>query len=274
MKEINSYGRLVIIAGPNGSGKSSVTIRLNKRRLLPDLYINPDDIAKEINSSDTGNVQIAAGREAVKLRESYLASGKSFAMETTLSGVSEISFIKKAIAHGYKVTAYFVAVQSVFGNILRVQNRVLKGGHDVPTQDIVRRRERSLQNLPFLIDNLPRVIVYDNSKNIRNFFRKNNNKITFIAKDLPEWFTSNISSEKIKEYRLEASLKSQSLNSSYLQEWRTLRNCIQNYDSNRNFDDEYVSDIHSLNSQPQCINQLSNNSNEPHKQGNKKLRGH
>ena len=175
MKEINSYGRLVIIAGPNGSGKSSVTIRLNKRRLLPDLYINPDDIAKEINSSDTGNVQIAAGREAVKLRESYLASGKSFAMETTLSGVSEISFIKKAIAHGYKVTAYFVAVQSVFGNILRVQNRVLKGGHDVPTQDIVRRRERSLQNLPFLIDNLPRVIVYDNSKNIRNFFRKNNN---------------------------------------------------------------------------------------------------
>lgn len=69
-------------------------------------------------------MQIAAGREAVKLRESYLASGKSFAMETTLSGVSEISFIKKAIAHGYKVTAYFVAVQSVFDNILRVQNRV------------------------------------------------------------------------------------------------------------------------------------------------------
>ena len=95
-----------------------------------------------------------------------------------------------------------------------------------------------------------------------------------FAKDLPEWFTSNISSEKIKEYRLEASLKRQSLNSSYLQEWRTLRNCIQNYDSNRNFDDEYVSDIHSINSQPQCNNQLSNNSNEPHKQGNKKLRGH
>lgn len=274
MREINSYGRLVIIAGPNGSGKSSVTIRLNKRHLLPDLYINPDDIAKEINSSDTGNVQIAAGREAVKLRESYLASGKSFAMETTLSGVSEISFIKKAIAHGYKVTAYFVAVQSVFDNILRVQNRVLKGGHDVPTQDIVRRRERSLQNLPFLIDNLPRVIVYDNTKKIRNFFRKNKNKITFIAKDLPEWFTLNISSEKINEYRLEASLKSQSMNSSYLQEWRTIRNSIQNCDIIRNFDDEHVSDIHSLNSQPQCNNQQPNNSSELHKQGNKKLRGH
>ena len=66
MKKINSYGRLFIIAGPNGSGKSSVTIKLNKRHLLPDLYINPDDIAKEINSSDPGSVQIAAGRKAVR----------------------------------------------------------------------------------------------------------------------------------------------------------------------------------------------------------------
>ena len=97
MKKINSYGRLVIIAGPNGSGKSTLTRKLYEHHLLPDLYINPDDIAKEINSSDPGSVQIAAGRKAVKLRESYLASGKSFAMETTLSGVSEISFIKKAI---------------------------------------------------------------------------------------------------------------------------------------------------------------------------------
>ena len=200
MKKINSYGRLVIIAGPNGSGKSSVTIRLNKRRLLPDLYINPDDIAKEINSSDPGSVQIAAGRKAVKLRESYLASGKSFAMETTLSGVSEISFIKKAIFHSYKVTVYFISVRSATDNAARVASRVLKGGHDVPIPDIVRRRERSLQNLSFLIDNLPSVVVFDNNLKIRNILRKQNNKVMYLARDLPEWFTKNVSSEKLKKY--------------------------------------------------------------------------
>ena len=173
MKKINSYGRLVIIAGPNGSGKSTLTRKLYEHHLLPDLYINPDDIAKEINSSDPGSVQIAAGRKAVKLRESYLASGKSFAMETTLSGV----------------TVYFISVRSATDNAARVASRVLKGGHDVPIPDIVRRRERSLQNLSFLIDNLPSVVVFDNNLKIRNILRKQNNKVIYLARDLPEWFT-------------------------------------------------------------------------------------
>ena len=91
-------------------------------------------------------------------------------------------------------------MRSATDNAARVASRVLKGGHDVPTPDIIRRRERSLQNLSFLIDNLPSVVVFDNNLKIRNILRKQNNKVMYLARDLPEWFTKNVSSEKLKKY--------------------------------------------------------------------------
>ena len=46
MKKINPYNRLVIFAGPNGSGKSTITEIIKKNNFLPELYLNPDVIAK------------------------------------------------------------------------------------------------------------------------------------------------------------------------------------------------------------------------------------
>lgn len=207
MQMLDHKCRLVLFAGPNGSGKSTVTKRIGKHNLLPELYLNPDDIAREINPGNSWEARIAAGRKAVQLRKSYLEENKSFAMETTLSGASEISFIKDAISRGYKVTAIYVAIRGTMDNIARVETRVAKGGHSVPPDIIARRRERSLKNLSFLIDNLHRVVVIDNTKKPRTILRKNNNKITFVSADLPNWFVSNILNEKIIEYRLEANRK-------------------------------------------------------------------
>lgn len=205
MKMFDNKCVLVLFAGPNGSGKTTVTKRISKHKLLPALYLNPDDIASEINPFDSWGARIAAGRKAVELRNAYLEDRKSFVMETTLSGVSEISFIKEALSKGYSVTAIYVAIKDTLDNITRVKTRVKQGGHGIPHEDIARRRERSLKNLSFLIDNLPRVIVIDNTSKMRPILRKNDNKITYVSSDLPVWFTSSISNEKINKYRLEAS---------------------------------------------------------------------
>lgn len=126
MQMLDHKCRLVLFAGPNGSGKSTVTKRIGKHNLLPELYLNPDDIAREINPGNSWEARIAAGRKAVQLRKSYLEENKSFAMETTLSGASEISFIKDAISRGYKVTAIYVAIRGTMDNIARVETRVAK----------------------------------------------------------------------------------------------------------------------------------------------------
>jgi len=207
MKKINPYNRLVIFAGPNGSGKSTITEIIKKNNLLPELYLNPDVIAKEINPSNVWAARIEAARKVLEKRESYLTSNKSFSMETTLSGVSEMSFIKKAIAQGYKTSVFYVAIDNASENISRVVDRVNKGGHDVPTNDVLRRRERSLKNLSTIIELVPRILVIDNTKNQKVILKKNNNKITFVSEELPKWFTSNISKEKLDNYRAESKQK-------------------------------------------------------------------
>ncbi len=179
--------RLVLFAGPNGSGKSTITEWFRKHNLLPELYVNPDDIAREISPGDPWGARIAAGRRAVGLRNAYLAAKNSFAMETTLSGNSELTFIKDAVSRGYQVTAVYVAVRGALDNIARVETRVARGGHAIPPDVIARRRERSLVNLSFLIDTLPRILVVDNTCSPRTVLRKNNNRITYTAKDLPDW---------------------------------------------------------------------------------------
>lgn len=201
-KTENTHVRLVILAGPNGSGKSSYFEKRNK--LFPKIFVNPDVIAKEINSEDVWSVRIAAGRKAIEQREEYLSKKESFCIESTLSGNSEINFIKKAIQNGFKVTLIFVAVDNVNYNVFRVSQRVLNGGHDVPYQDIARRRERSLNNFLKIFPLVPRILVIDNTKKIKTILRKNNNKITFISKVLPKWFTYLFSNELLEQYRIES----------------------------------------------------------------------
>lgn len=204
MKIVNPYYRLVVFAGPNGSGKSTITKTFFKRNLLPETYINPDDIAKEINPNDVWGERITAGKKAVELRDSCLKSRKSFSMETTLSGFSEITAINKAIEFGYKVTVVYIAIDGEYENVGRVKNRVNKGGHNIKTVDILRRRRRSFKNLSKIIDIVHRMIIIDNTQQPKTILKKNNNKITFVSSVLPEWFSSSFSSKKINGYRLEA----------------------------------------------------------------------
>jgi len=196
--------KLVVFAGPNGSGKTTLTHAIAGLKLLPELYLNPDDIAMELNPGDSWGARITAGRKAAELRKSYLEDCRSFATETTLSGFSELSFISRAISLGYHISAFYVALGSSADNIARVEARTLAGGHRIPPGDIMRRRERSLKNLRFLIDALPQIVVIDNTLKYETVLRKENGKISRISDGLPSWFTENISDEKIREYRLEA----------------------------------------------------------------------
>ena len=48
-------------------------------------------------------------------------------------------------------------------NISRVSERVKRGGHDVPIEDIRRRYKRSLNNLSKAIEIADTAMIYDNS---------------------------------------------------------------------------------------------------------------
>ena len=136
--------KLDILAGANGSGKSTIS-----KVLLPAegiVYVNPDDIARELNPENPVAVQIQAGKETLKRIDALLGRGDSFAIESTLSGLGYLSVIKHAKALGYDVFICYTFVDSPEVCIARIEGRVKKGGHFVPPKDVRRRYYRSKKN--------------------------------------------------------------------------------------------------------------------------------
>jgi len=58
---------------------------------------------------------------------------------------------------------FFVGLGDYHLNIARVANRVKNGGHHIPTEDIIRRHQTSMQNLLSHLQLIDNLIVIDNS---------------------------------------------------------------------------------------------------------------
>ncbi|MEI8390693.1 MAG: AAA family ATPase [bacterium] len=135
---------LYIIAGANGSGKSTLAGELLPEEQLE--FLNADDIAREICPENIESVRISAGKEVYKRLESYFNQEISFAIETTLAGSNHLKTIKKAKNLNYEVTLIYSFVDSPEICINRIKTRVLKGGHHIPDEDVIRRFYRSKNN--------------------------------------------------------------------------------------------------------------------------------
>lgn len=108
-------------------------------------------------------VAIEAGRIMLKRIKELLESKSDFAFETTLASKSYINTIKEAQSKGYFITLIYFWLNTPELAIERVKERVLKGGHNIPEDIIIRRYANGLRNfsklyMPFcdywlLIDN-------------------------------------------------------------------------------------------------------------------------
>jgi len=133
--------KLYIIAGANGSGKT--TFAMNFAQLNDLKFINADEIAKEYDPDNIYKYKMKAGKEFFSKLYQALLENNSFIIETTLSGKYLIKIIKKAKEYNFKVVLVYIFLETDIENIYRVKNRVLKGGHNVPVNDIIRRYHRS-----------------------------------------------------------------------------------------------------------------------------------
>ena len=152
--------RLTFVAGANGSGKTTLT-RWNALFMEIPL-LDPDAIANALQAT-TSLPPIAAARQVLKSAAEHLKKSESFAIETTLSGRNYLQMMLDAKARGFEVRLVYIGTESVEINLARIRNRVLAGGHDVPENDVRRRYQRSLENLPIAIKRADDSILFDNS---------------------------------------------------------------------------------------------------------------
>ena len=145
---------VLVFAGPNGSGKTTVT---NGFDIIGE-YINADEIKKHRNCSDLEAAQIATA-----LREDAVKNKRDFTFETVLSSPRNIELLKNAKAVGYRIEVVFVLTADPQINISRVVQRVKNGGHDVPTDKIISRYHKSLDNVANMLKTADIMWVVDNS---------------------------------------------------------------------------------------------------------------
>lgn len=175
-----------IVAGPNGSGKTTFTRKFLSGKLP---VINPDDIAEHECVGPVG-----AGKLAICRQQDMLSAGESFAFETTLSGRHEMAVMRQAAARGYKVNLVFIGLGTPDLSIGRIVQRVLDGGHNIPSADVKRRYERSLANLPAALGLADRAFLIDNARaRPRVLVSIEANRVKRIARDLPVWARSALS---------------------------------------------------------------------------------
>lgn len=151
------------IAGPNGAGETTFAEEYLPREGDCIHFVNADLIAKGISPFDPELGSIAAGRILLERVNDLVGKREDFAFETTLSGEGMKERIKNWKDQGYRIKLIFLKLPNVEMAKARVRNRVLKGGHNVPTATIERRFERGLQQ----IDNYKKIVdewvIYDNS---------------------------------------------------------------------------------------------------------------
>jgi predicted ABC-type ATPase len=149
---------VVALAGPNGAGKSTFY-----RAFLADSglrFVNVDQLAQQLNIDPYRAAELA---DAV--RRELIARKESFIFETVFSDPvgDKLAFLLNAAARGYTVVLYFVGIDSAETSRERVEMRVVKGGHNVPSGKIDSRYARTIENLRKALVSLPNVYVYDNS---------------------------------------------------------------------------------------------------------------
>lgn len=138
--------KLYIIGGPNGVGKTTFA-----REFLPHYadcnnFVNGDLIALGMSPFSPETAALRAGRVMLDYIRTYAKRRVSFAFESTLSGRGYLGLIQDWKRQGYEVNILFLWVSSVDVAVLRVKERVSRGGHDVPEAVIRRRFNRSIRN--------------------------------------------------------------------------------------------------------------------------------
>jgi predicted ABC-type ATPase len=102
------------------------------------------------------------------------------------NGAGKTTFVKQYLAenkHIHYLSADLIAEESVDVCINRVKERVLSGGHNVPTNDIIRRYKRSLNNFWYKYKNVVDewMLLYNSTPGAELICNGNTNKDIKIA---------------------------------------------------------------------------------------------
>lgn len=184
-----------LLAGPNGAGKSTLYKALKAAgKIAADAeFVNADlyEAAHLQHIQDPLQRSEAARNWADARRKQLLSLGQSFVSETVFSHASKLALIHEAQAQGFFVLLLVVALDQPERLLTRVSNRVMEGGHNVPSERILARYPRTLALLTQAVRLADAALVHDSfdvmpgSHKLVATCEKQNTRI--LHQPLPQW---------------------------------------------------------------------------------------
>lgn len=171
-----------IVGGVDCVGKSSLLGVLSAESSDLGIIIDADKITNEF-----GGDRIKGGRIAIQRIKSCLEKKINFTQETTLSGVRTLKTIQKARDMNYFIRLYYVGVNSCIESINRIKNRVSKGGHDIPVEDVKRRYNKRFQDLAKILPYCDEAIFFDNENGFAEKAEYKNGSLILKGENIPTW---------------------------------------------------------------------------------------
>lgn len=152
-----------IIGGVNGTGKSSLIGVLKTQTPDPGMIIDEDRI------------------------DSCLHRQISFTQETTLSGRKTERTAARAKELGYTVRLFYVGLDTPEECLARIANRVRRGGHDIPEDDVRRRFAGRWESLSRVLPYCDDAHFFDNNNGFSEVAQYKNGELILMGTAHPRW---------------------------------------------------------------------------------------
>ena len=171
-----------IIGGVNGVGKSSFTGVLKERSTDLGVIVDVDKITAEL-----GGNTLEGGKAALRKLRECIDKGISFTQETTLSGRKTEATAKQVRELGYHVRLFYIGLDSAEESLSRIANRVKRGGHDIPLDDVVRRFAGRWEAVGRVLPYCDEAEFYDNDNGFVLVAEYRNGELRTVGSRRPQW---------------------------------------------------------------------------------------
>lgn len=171
-----------IVSGVNGCGKSSLTGVLRTEINNLGKIIDVDKI-----TAACGGDLLVGGKKAVALIEDCLEKEICFTQETTLSGRKTVDTVKRAMAKDYDIRLYYVGLDTMEESLLRIENRVKRGGHHIDTNVVASCFSKRFEDLLAILPYCNEATFYDNDNGFVTVAKYRNGELQTIGQTSPNW---------------------------------------------------------------------------------------
>ena len=171
-----------IVAGVNGCGKSSLTGVLRTEIGNLGKIIDVDKLTVAC-----GGDVVEGGKKAVAIIDECLEKEICFTQETTLSGVKTLNTIKRAIDKDYYIRLYYVGLDTKEESLLRIANRVRKGGHNINADAVAKRFDKRFDDLLTVLPHCNEATFYDNDNGFVTVAKYKNGELQTVGQNRPLW---------------------------------------------------------------------------------------